>query len=184
MRDGRSRFKRSLTLTEFGLIPGRITLEVMKVDFGLISVNTGFRSGEETIEFAQKAESVGLDSVWTFEHAMIPMDYESKYPYSDDGKMGGTPDINIVDPMIALAAVAASTKTLKLGTGVNILPQANPLYLAKHAAGIDFMSNGRFMLGVGLGWLREEYEALGVPFERRGARFDDYLVALRKVIWV
>ena len=69
---------------------------------------------------------------------------------------------------------------MRLGTGVNILSQTNPLYLAKQAASLDFVSNGRFMLGLGIGWLREEFDALGVPFERRGARFDDYVVAMRK----
>ena len=147
------------------------------MDFGLISVNTGFRTSEGLIKFAQHAESVGVESLWTFEHTIIPLEYESKYPYSEDGKMGGTPDINIVDPLIALAAVASATKTIRLGTGINVLPQANPIYLAKQAASIDFMSNGRLMLGLGLGWLKEEFEALGVPWGRRGARFDDYVVA-------
>ncbi len=77
--------------------------------------------------------------------------------------------------------MAAHTKTLRLGTGVNILSQANPLLLAKQAATLDLLSNGRFMLGAGIGWLKEEFDAMGVPFERRGARFDDYVVAMRKV---
>ena len=149
--------------------------------FGLISINTGFRTGEGVIKFAQHAEAVGIESIWTFEHTIIPLEYESKYPYSEDGKMGGTPDINIVDPLISLAAAAAATKTIRLGTGVNVLPQVNPVYLAKQAASIDFMSNGRLMLGLGLGWLKEEFEVLGVPWARRGARFDDYVVAMRKM---
>jgi probable F420-dependent oxidoreductase len=95
--------------------------------------------------------------------------------------MAVTPETNFVDPLVALAAIAARTQRVRLGTGVNILSQANPLYLAKQAASLDFVSNGRFMLGLGIGWLREEFDALGVPFERRGARFDDYVVAMRKV---
>lgn len=149
--------------------------------FGLIPVNLGVQNLEQMIGLAQLAEGCGFESVWTFEHVIVPMDYESKYPYNDSGKMGGPPETVFVDPLIALAAVAASTKTLRLGTGVNILSQVNPLYMAKQAASLDFISNGRFMLGVGIGWLKEEFEALGVPFERRGARFDDYVVAMKKI---
>jgi probable F420-dependent oxidoreductase len=148
---------------------------------GLIPVNVGAQSVESMIELATTAESVGFESIWTFEHAIVPVDYESKYPYSANGKMGTTPETNFVDPLIALTAVASHTQKIRLGTGVNILPQTNPLYMAKQAASLDFVSNGRFMLGVGIGWLAEEFSALGVPFERRGARFDDYIVAMKKI---
>ena len=148
---------------------------------GLIPVNVGPTNAEQVVGLAQKAEEIGLESVWTFEHAMVPVNYDSKYPYSNDGKMGGKPNANFIDPLIALAAVAANTTTLRLGTGVNIVSQAYPLFLAKQAASLDFISNGRFMLGAGIGWLREEFDAMGVPFERRGARFDDYIVAMKKV---
>lgn len=149
--------------------------------FGLIPVNIGTGKGEDFIRLAQKAEEVGFESAWTFEHTIIPVDYESKYPYSEDGKMAGDSKTPIVDPLITLAAIAASTTKLRLATGVNILTQTNPIYMAKQAASLDFMSDGRFMLGVGIGWLREEYEAIGVPFERRGARHDDYVQAIRKM---
>lgn len=148
---------------------------------GIIPVNVGVDSVEQIVGFAQYAETTGVESAWTFEHAMVPLDYSSKYPYSQDGKMGGKPETNFVDPLIALTAVAANTTTLRLGTGVNILAQANPLLLAKQAASLDLVSNGRFMLGAGIGWLQEEFDAMGVPFERRGARFDDYIVAIKKV---
>ena len=149
--------------------------------FGLIPINIGVESVQQLVGAAQLAENCGYESVWTFEHVIVPVDYESKYPYDASGKMGAAPESPFVDPLLALTAVAASTKTLRLGTGVNILSQVNPLYMAKQAASLDFISNGRFMLGVGIGWLREEFEALGVPFERRGARFDDYVVAMKKV---
>lgn len=149
--------------------------------FALIPVNIGVEDAETITQVGRKAEEVGLESVWTFEHVIVPIDYASKYPYSGDGKMAVTPETNFVDPLLALTAIAANTKTLRLGTGVNILSQASPLYLAKQAASLDLISGGRFMLGVGIGWLREEFDALGVPFERRGARFDDYLQAMRKV---
>ncbi len=151
----------------------------MKV--GLIPINIRMESLEQIVGTAQFIESLGFESVWTFEHVMVPVEYESKYPYSKDGKMGGGSDNPFLDPLIALTAVAAHTKTLRLGTGVNILSQANPLLLAKQAASLDVLSGGRFMLGAGIGWLREEFDAMGVPFERRGARYDDYVVAMRKV---
>jgi len=148
---------------------------------GLIPVNIGIENAAQMVALAQLAEASGYESVWTFEHVIVPVDYQSKYPYNASGKMGAEPETAMVDPLVALAAVAGATSTLRLGTGVNILSQVNPLYMAKQAASLDFVSNGRFMLGVGIGWLKEEFEALGVPFERRGARFDDYVVAMKKV---
>lgn len=148
---------------------------------GLIPVNVGQERVEGLVGLASKAEEVGLESVWTFEHAIVPMDYQSKYPYSADGKMGVAPETPFIDPLIALATVAAHTQRLRLGTGVNILSQSNPLLLAKQAASLDRVSSGRFMLGIGIGWLREEFRAMGVPFERRGARFDDAVQGMRKV---
>ncbi|MDP6978030.1 MAG: LLM class F420-dependent oxidoreductase [Myxococcota bacterium] len=148
---------------------------------GIIGINIGAQNADQIIRFAQRAEEIGLESIWTFEHVMVPIEYESAYPYTADGKMAATPETNMVDPLITLSAIAAATTTLRLGTGVNILPQTNPLSLAKQAASLDFMSNGRFMLGVGIGWLAEEFKAMGVPFERRGARHDDYAEAMQKV---
>ena len=148
---------------------------------GLIPINIGIANLEQMVGVAQQAEKLGYESVWTFEHVIVPEDYSSKYPYHPSGKMGAAPDTPFVDPLIALTAVAGATSTLRLGTGVNILSQVNPLYMAKQAASLDYLSNGRFMLGVGIGWLREEFAALGVPFERRGARFDDYIVAMKKI---
>ncbi len=151
----------------------------MKV--GIIPINIGVQSAGDIVQTAQLVESLGYESVWTFEHVIVPVNYDSKYPYNKSGNMGAAPETNFVDPLIALAAVASATTTLRLATGVNILSQVNPIYMAKQAASLDFVSNGRFMLGVGIGWLREEFEALGVPFERRGARFDDYVMGMRKI---
>lgn len=148
---------------------------------GLIPVNIGITDPAQMIALAQLAERAGFESVWTFEHVIVPVDYQSKYPYNDSGKMGAAPETPFIDPLIALAAVAATTSTIRLGTGVNILSQANPLLLAKQTASLDAVSGGRFMLGVGIGWLEEEFVAMGTPFERRGARFDDYVAAMRKV---
>ena len=149
--------------------------------FGLIPVNIGINDPASMIELAKLAESAGFESVWTFEHVIVPLDYASRYPYNTSGKMGAAPETPLVDPLIALTAIAAATSTIRLGTGVNILSQTNPLLMAKQAASLDFISGGRFMLGVGIGWLEEEFVAMGTPFERRGARFDDYVTAMRKV---
>ena len=96
--------------------------------FGLIPVNIGIDSTAQIIGLAQFAEASGVESVWTFEHVIVPLDYASKYPYDASGKMGATPETNFIDPLLALTAVAAATKTIRLGTGVNILSQVNPLY--------------------------------------------------------
>ncbi len=149
---------------------------------GIVPLNVGGPdAAAQMIPLAQYAEQAGIESVWTFEHAMVPVDYESKYPYDKSGKMPIQPEAWFIDPLIALAHVAAATKTLKLGTGVNIRPQTNPLLLAKQAASIDVLSGGRLLLGLGIGWLEEEYVAMGTPFARRGARFDDYVTAMKKV---
>ena len=95
--------------------------------------------------------------------------------------MGAQPETPFLDPLIALTAIAANTSTIRLGTGVNILPQVKPMLMAKQAASIDVLSNGRLMLGLGIGWLEEEFDAMGTPFGKRGARFDDYVVAMKKV---
>lgn len=148
---------------------------------GIMPINKGVASPERMIANAKLAEAAGIESVWTFEHVIIPLDYESKYPYSRSGRMAAGPETIYFDPLVALTAIAAETKTIRLGTGVNILSQSNPLLLAKQAASLDAISNGRLMLGLGIGWLREEFAAMSAPFERRGARFDDYVEAMRKV---
>ena len=149
---------------------------------GIVPINVGGpESAERMIEIAQHAEGAGIESVWTFEHVIIPTEYESVYPYSRDGKMPILPETWFVDPLISLSHIAAATKTIRLGTGVNIFPQANPMLFAKQVASLDVLSSGRLELGLGIGWLAEEYEAMGTPFARRGARFDDYLAAMRKV---
>jgi len=149
---------------------------------GIVSINVGGPdTADHMVQLAQHAEAAGLESLWTFEHVIVPTDYESKYPYDRTGKMPIPPQAWFLDPLISLAHVAAATKTIRLGTGVNIFPQANPLLFAKQAASLDALSRGRLTLGLGIGWLAEEYEAMGTPFERRGARFDDYLAAVKKV---
>lgn len=149
--------------------------------FGLIGFNIDTPTGGDVIEIARAAEAAGFESIWTYEHVIVPVEYTSRHPYSASGKMDVLPDTNMLDPLISLSCIAAATQHIRIGTGVNILPQCNPLLLAKQAATLDFVSNGRLMLGLGIGWLEEEYEAMGVPFSNRGSRADDYLEAMRKV---
>lgn len=148
---------------------------------GLVPLNVNVKSPEAMVSLCQKAEEVGLESLWTFEHVVVPVDYGSRYPYSPDGKMGVAPETHFVDPLIACTFAAAHTSKLRFGTGINILPQTNPLLAAKQVASLDFLSGGRFLFGVGAGWLQEEFDAMGTPFARRGARMDEYLVAMKKV---
>ena len=150
----------------------------MKVGFA--PINTGIESFEEMVGLAQRAEFLGYESAWTYEHILLPANFGEDERSRDKPNLQD-PTISFVDPLISLAVLASKTTTLRLATGINILPQSNPMLLAKQAASLDLLSNGRLMLGLGLGWLREEYEAMGVPWERRGARFDDYVVAMRKV---
>ena len=167
--------ERELTLPLKGVIN-----QLMKI--GIVPINVGGpQTAERMIDVVQHAEAAGIESLWTFEHAMVPIDYNSKYPYDRSGKMPIQPEAWFIDPLIALSHVAAATKTIRLGTGVNIFPQTNPLLFAKQAASLDVLSGGRLTLGLGIGWLAEEYQAMGTPFERRGARFDDYLAAVKKV---
>jgi len=114
--------------------------------FGLVPINIGMNQGSHMIGLAQAAEAAGVESVWTFEHAIVPVEYASKYPYNESGKMGAEPETIMVDPLIALTAIAAATKTLRLGTGVNILSQVNPLMMAKQAGGLAGIESE---LGVG-----------------------------------
>ncbi len=128
------------------------------------------------------AEEHGFESVWTVEHVVVPAGYESEYPYSPTGRMPGREESPIPDPLIWLTWVGAATNALRLATGILILPQRNPMILAKELATLDVLTRGRMDLGVGVGWLQEEFDAIGVPFEERAARTDEYIEALR-VLW-
>jgi probable F420-dependent oxidoreductase len=142
----------------------------------------GWANGPGAIDAARAAEDAGFESVWTVEHVVYPDDYASPYPYSPDGKMPARRDTPIPDPLVWLAYVASATTTLKLATGILILPQRNPVVLAKELATLDHLSGGRVELGIGVGWLEEEFDALGVPWARRGARTDEYVGAMR-ALW-
>lgn len=150
--------------------------------FGLMFANAGpFGQPEGLTHLAQTAESVGVESLWTVEHVIVPKGYASQYPYSEDGKMPGSEDSPIPDPYVWLAYAAAVTKTIKLATGIIILPQRHPFYIAKEAATLDQLSGGRHILGVGIGWLEEEFKALKVPFDKRAAITDESIQAIRSL---
>ena len=151
--------------------------------FGIIFANVGpYVQPDGAITMGTLAERHGFDSAWTVEHVVVPAGYESEYPYSPTGRMPGPEESPIPDPLIWLTWVAAATTTLRLATGILILPQRNPVVLAKELATLDVLSRGRVTLGVGVGWLREEFDALGIPFEERAARTDESIEALR-VLW-
>lgn len=149
--------------------------------FGLAFASSIGTEPASALEVSKVAEEVGFESVWGGEHVIFPSTIESAYPYTADGKVPATADTPIPDPLIWLAYVAAAAPTLRLGTCILILPQRNPLVLAKEIATLDHLSGGRVELGIGVGWLKEEFDALGVPWERRGRRNDEYVEALRTV---
>ena len=129
------------------------------------------------------AEKLGFSSLWVGEHVVLFDEYESLYPLSEDGKMPGDAEDNVeMETFTSLTYLAAHTKSIRLGTGVCVLPQRNPVYTAKEATNVDWLSNGRLNLGIGVGWLAEEYEAVGASFEKRGARCDSYLEVM-KHLW-
>lgn len=150
--------------------------------FGIAFANTGpCVEPAGAAAFALAAEAAGFESIWTVEHVVVPSNYQSTYPYDPSGRMPGGDDSPIPDPLIWLAYLAAVTSTIKLATGVLILPQRNPVVLAKELATLDQMSGGRLLLGIGVGWLEEEFDAIGVPFADRGRRTDDHVAALRSL---
>lgn len=151
--------------------------------FGLRYCNTGtYVDPQKAVALAEAAEAAGFESMWTVEHTVVPGGYGSSYPYAAGGKMAGGDDaIPLPDPLIWMAYIAAATKRINLATGIMILPQHNPVVVAKQVATLDHMSGGRILLGIGVGWLKEEFDALGVPFEERGRRTDEYINVMREL---
>lgn len=151
--------------------------------FGIMFASTGrYATPEGAAAIATAAEECGLESIWSVEHVVIPDGYQSQYPYHVSGKIPGAETADLPDPLLWLTYVAALTKRITLATGILIAPQRNPVVLAKECATLHRLSDGRFQLGIGVGWLKEEFEALGVPWERRGERTDEYVAAMR-ALW-
>jgi probable F420-dependent oxidoreductase len=129
---------------------------------------------------AGNAERLGFATIWAPEHVVLLDRYASKYPYSS-GDFPMPTNSPIGDPFTTLAFAAACTKTIRLATGICLVPEHNPLALAKTVATVDRLSNGRLTLGVGIGWLEEEFQAIGVPWERRAQRTREYVEVMRKL---
>lgn len=131
---------------------------------------------------AAAAEACGFATLWAGEHVVMVDESTSSYPYSDDGTIAVPSEADWLDPLLCLSFAAAATSTIGIATGVLLLPEHNPVHVAKQAASLDRLSGGRLTLGVGVGWSKEEFEALGVPFSRRGARTAEYVAAMR-TLW-
>ena len=150
--------------------------------FGLAFANVGpFAQPEGLAHLAQTAERGGVESFWTVEHAAVPVGYESVYPYGSSGKMPGPENSPIPDPLIWLTYAAAVTEKIRLATGILILPQRHPIYTAKELATLDVLSGGRVTLGIGIGWLEEEFNALGIAFRDRAALTEESVRAMRQL---
>lgn len=144
-------------------------------------------SGRPAIEMgvatmARALEEAGFESLWVSDHIVMPTEIASKYPFAPDGRVTWRSDTPYLDALVALALAAAATTRVRLGTALLVLPLRHPVELAKQAASIDVASGGRLELGVGAGWLAEEFEALNVPFADRGRRLEDWM-ALARDCW-
>ena len=128
---------------------------------------------------AAELEAAGFESLWVSDHIVLPAAIESRYPFAEDGRATWATDTPYFDALIALALIAQATERATIGTAVLVLPLRQPVVFAKQAASIDVASRGRLRLGVGAGWLEEEFDALDVPFEGRGRRLDEWIALIR-----
>jgi probable F420-dependent oxidoreductase len=147
--------------------------------FGAVLMYERLSEPEFLVGAAHLLEEFGFDSLWLGDHIVVPTEYSSVYPYNEEGRV---PVQGFPEPLTSLALLAGVTRRIELGTGVLVLPQRNPVLLAKQAVTLDVLSGGRFRLGVGVGWLREEFAALGAEFHGRGERTDEYIDAMR-ALW-
>ena len=139
-------------------------------------------NASDILEVAGTVERLGYDAVWVFDHLFTPVGLESKYPYTKSGDYALTAADPFFDPLGVFGVVAGATERVKMGTAVLIPAYRNPVVLGKVLATIENFAPGRIVLGIGAGWMREEFEAVGVPYQRRGARLEEYAAALR-TIW-
>jgi probable F420-dependent oxidoreductase len=145
------------------------------MQIALFATNIGpCTAPDDLARIARAAEQAGLESLWTGEHVVLPDPQVPPSPLP--------PDVPILDPVVALTFMAAHTTRIRLGTGIIILPQRNPLVLAKELASLDVLSKGRLVFGIGIGYLRPEFDALNVPFDHKGARTEEFLNAML-AIW-
>jgi probable F420-dependent oxidoreductase len=152
----------------------------MKIGLFALGIGTGARPGA-ILKTAEEAERRGVSTLWVGEHVVLFDRQDSKYPYAASGEFPLPGDADWLDPFITLTFAAAVTKTIRLATGICLVPEHNPVVLAKEVASLDLLSNGRFALGVGIGWSAEEFAALGIPFERRAQRTREYIEVMRRM---
>ncbi len=153
----------------------------MKIGIFLPTFDAGLTPATLRV-LAETAEAVGASSLWAAEHVVLVDAYASRYPYADDGRLPVAGDSGgPADPFAVLNFLAAVTTRVRLGTGICLVPQRNPVYTAKEVATLDVLSGGRLDFGIGIGWLAEEFAALGVPFERRAGRTRAYLEVMRRL---
>jgi probable F420-dependent oxidoreductase len=156
---------------------------MMKIGLGFGTAYHGAFSKDRLFaRLVTTLESCGFESLWIGEHVAIPVGYQSQYPYGNQGRHPAGSERPFLYTFDCLSFAAALTSKLKLGTNILILPQQHPLYVAKHASTLDVLSEGRLILGVGSGWLKEEFDALGWDFSTRGPRTDEAIMALR-ALW-
>ena len=150
--------------------------------FGLFSlgIGTGARPGV-IAKTAEAAERVGVATLWVGEHVVLFDRQDSKYPYSPGGEFPLPGGADWLDPFITLTFAAAVTKKIRLATGICLVPEHNPVVLAKEVASLDRLAGGRFALGVGIGWSAEEFAALGIPFEQRAQRTREYIEVMQRL---
>ena len=150
---------------------------------GFFGIGLGISADPDVIkQIATSTEACGYHSLWAPEHIVLIEKYSSTYPYTQDGRMPFTNlEIDFLDPFLALTFAAAVTSKIRLGTGICLVPERQPLTLAKEVASLDKLSSGRFDFGVGIGWMKEEFEALQVSWPKRAERTRDYLAAMKKV---
>lgn len=152
------------------------------MDVGVfVPLGEGNATAEVCRAVGREVEDRGFESIWVPEHVVLFDEHESVYPYSADGRLPGGPETGMLEPLTALTYLAAVTDRVRLGTGICLVPQRNPVYTAKQVTDLDNLSGGRVEFGIGIGWLREEFEALNVPFAGRGARTDEYLAVMRSL---
>ena len=156
----------------------------MPTTFGTSMPSRGDMASPENLRtLAQRAESLGFDSVWVSDHIILPRKVDSFYPYAADGVATFRPDEDYYDPLATLNFLAGCTQKIRLGTHVLILPYRNPVVTAKMLSTLDVLSGGRVILGAGVGWMEEEFQALGLDtYAQRGAVTDEY-IQLFKELW-
>jgi probable F420-dependent oxidoreductase len=154
------------------------------VRIGVSLPNVGLDHGKEMVlPVAEAAERLGFDSAWVAHHVTLPYERASRYPYGHSGtEVAMSPGMQWLDPLVTLSMVGAGTERVRLGTSVLVLPYRNPVNLAAEVAALDVLSDGRVLLGVGAGWMQEEFRALGIDPAERGARTDEHIEVLR-TLW-